>query len=196
MQNTSCEMLCWMNHKLESRFPGKISMTSDIYQMTPQMIPPYGRKWRRTKESLDESERGEWKNWLKTHIQKTNNGIQSHHFMTNRWGNNGNTDCIFLGSKVTADGDCSHEIKRRLLLGRKAMTNLDNILKSRGITNKGTYSQTYGFSSSHVWMWELGHKESWVPKNWCFWTGFGEDSCESLGQQGHQFSQPKRNLPL
>ena len=153
MQNTSCEMLCWMNLKLESRFPGKISMTSDIHQMTP----PYGRKRRGTKESLDESERGEWKNWLKTHIQKTNNGIQSHQLMANRWGNNGNTDCIFLGSKVTADGDCSHEIKRRLLLGRKAMTNLDNILKSRGITNKGTYSQTYGFSSSHVWMWELDH---------------------------------------
>ena len=49
--------------------------------------------------------------------------------MTNRWGNNGNTDCIFLGFKVTADGDCSHEIKRRLLLGRKAMTNLDSISK-------------------------------------------------------------------
>ena len=61
---------------------------------------------------------------------------------------------IFLGSKITADGDCSHEIKRRLLLGRKAMTNLDSILKSRDITwpTKGPYSQSYGFSSSHVWM--------------------------------------------
>ena len=54
--------------------------------------------------------------------------------MTNKWGNNGNRDLIFLGSKITADGDCSHEIKRRLLLGRKAMTNLGNILKSRDIT--------------------------------------------------------------
>ena len=54
--------------------------------------------------------------------------------MANRWGNNGNSDRLFLGSKITADGDCSHEIKRRLLLGRKAMTNLDNILKSRDIT--------------------------------------------------------------
>ena len=62
------------------------------------------------------------------------------------------TDFIFLGSKITADHDCSHEIQRCLLLGRKAMTNLDSILKSRGITNKGPSSQSYGFSSSHVWM--------------------------------------------
>ena len=68
-------------------------------------------------------------------------------------------DFIFLGSIITADGDCSHEIKRQLLLGRKAMTNLDNILKSRDITcqlchiaNKGLSSQSYGFFSSHVWI--------------------------------------------
>ena len=61
---------------------------------------------------------------------------------------------FFWGSKITADGDCSHEIKRRLLLGRKVMTNLDSILKSRDITlpNKGPSSQGYGFSSGHVWM--------------------------------------------
>ena len=64
------------------------------------------------------------------------------------------SDFIFLGSKITADGDCSHEIKRRLLLGRKAMTNLDSILKSRDISfaNKGLSSQGYGFSLTHVWM--------------------------------------------
>ena len=61
-------------------------------------------------------------------------------------------DFIFGGSKITADGDCSHEIKRCLLLGRKAMTNLDSILKSRDTTNKGPSSQSYGFSSGHVWM--------------------------------------------
>ena len=61
-------------------------------------------------------------------------------------------DFIFLGSKITADGDCRHEIKRCLLLGRKAMTNLDSILKSRDITDKSLSSQSYGFSSSHVWM--------------------------------------------
>ena len=80
------------------------------------------------------------------------------------------TDFIFLGSKITADGDCCHEIKRCLLLGRKAMTNLDSKLKSREITNKRVSSQSYSFSSSHVWMWELDYKESWTLKNWCFWT--------------------------
>ena len=69
------------------------------------------------------------------------------------------TDIIFLGSKITADGDCSHEIKRLLLLERKAMTNLDSILKSRDIncTNKGLSSQGYGFSNIYVWMWELDY---------------------------------------
>ena len=70
-------------------------------------------------------------------------------------------DFIFWGSKITADGDCSHEIKRRLLLGRKVMTNLDSILKSRDITlpTKICLVKAYGFSSSCVWMWELDHKE-------------------------------------
>ena len=72
---------------------------------------------------------------LKLNIQKTKiMASGSHHFMANRWGNNGNSERIFLGSKITADGDCSHEIKRRLLLGRNIMTNLDSILKSRDIT--------------------------------------------------------------
>ena len=63
------------------------------------------------------------------------------------------TDFIFLGSKITADGNCSHEIKRHLFLGRKAMTNLDSVLKIRQyFANKGPYSQSYGFFSSHVWM--------------------------------------------
>ena len=71
-------------------------------------------------------------------------------------------DFIFLGSKITTDGDCNHEIKRRLLLERKAETNLDSILKNRHyFANKGLSSQSYDFSSSHVWMWELDYKESW-----------------------------------
>ena len=80
----------------------------------------------------------------------------------------------------SGDGDCHREIKRFLLLGRKAMTKLDSILKSRDITaDKGPYSQSYGFSSSHVWMWELDHKEGWAPKNWCFWTVVLEKTLES-----------------
>ena len=63
------------------------------------------------------------------------------------------TDFIFFGSKITVGGDCSHEIKRHLVLGRKAMTNLDSIFKSRDyFANKGLSSQSYGFTSSHVWM--------------------------------------------
>ena len=92
------------------------------------------------------------------------------------------TDLIFLGSKINADGDCSHEIKRRLLLGRKVMTNLDRILKSRDITlptNKGPSSQGHGFSNGHVWMWELDYEESWMPKNLCFWTVVLEKTLES-----------------
>ena len=85
---------------------------------------------------LDESERGEWKSWLKAqHSENEDHGIWSHHFIGNRWGNSGNSVRLyFLGSKITEDGDCSHEIKRCLLLGRKVMTNLDRILKSRDIT--------------------------------------------------------------
>ena len=100
------------------------------------------------------------------------------------------TDFISLGSKITADGDCSYEIKRRLLLGRKVMTNLDSILKSRHyFVNKGPSNQSYGFSSSHVWMWELDYEESRVLKNWCFWTVvLDKDSWESLGLQGDSTS--------
>ena len=89
------------------------------------------------------------------------------------------TDFIFLGSKISADGDCSHE--RCLLLGTKAMTNLESILQSRYyFADKGPSSQRYGFSSGHVWMWELDHKESWAPKNWCFWTVVLERSNQSI----------------
>ena len=85
------------------------------------------------------------------------------------------TDFLFLGSKITADSDCSHEIKRHLLLGIKAMTNLESISKNK---DKGSYSQSYDFSSSHVWMWELGHKEGWMAKNWCFWAVMLEKTFE------------------
>ena len=88
---------------------------------------------------------------------------------------------IFWGSKIMADGDCGHETKRCLLLGRKVMTNLDNIVKSRHyFANKGLSSQSNGLASSHVWVWELDHKQSWVLKNWCFCTVVLEKTLESL----------------
>ena len=95
---------------------------------------PYGRKWR-TKEPLDESERRVLKSWLKAqHSENKDHGIQSHHFMANRETVETVTDFILGGFKITADGDCSHEVKRCLLLGRKVMTNLDSILKSKDTT--------------------------------------------------------------
>ena len=89
------------------------------------------------------------------------------------------TDFIFLGSKITADGDCSCEIKRHLLLGRKVMTNLDNILNSRDIVNKDLSSQSYLFSGSLVCMWELKYKKSWTLKNLWFWIVVLEKTLES-----------------
>ena len=97
--------------------------------------------------------RGDLKSWLKTqHLENEDHGIWSHHFMANRWEAMETVSGFILGgSKITADGDCSHEIKRFLLLGRKAMTNLDSILKRRHyFANKGPYSQIYGFSSMDV----------------------------------------------
>ena len=90
------------------------------------------------------------KTGLKQHLKNEDYGIQSHHFKANRRGKSGSfTDFIFLGSKITVDSDCSHKIKRCLLLGRKAMTNLEGVLKKQRhhFANKGPYSQSYGFSS-------------------------------------------------
>ena len=88
------------------------------------------------------------------------------------------TDFLFLGSEILADGDYSHEIRRWLLLGRKAMTDLDSVLRHYS-ANKRPYSQGYGLSSIHVQLWELDHKEGRVLKNWCFWTMALEKTLES-----------------
>ena len=88
------------------------------------------------------------------------------------------TDFIWGGSKFTADGHCSHEIKTCLLLGRKIMTNLDSILKSRDITLP-TKVRPVKAMVLHVWMWELDYKEIWVPKNWCVWSVVLEKTLES-----------------
>ena len=89
-------------------------------------------------------------------------------------------DFILGGSKIAADGDYGNEIKRPLLLGRKVMINLDrHIIKQRHyFVIKGPSSQNYGFSSSHIWMWELDYKESKVPKYWCFWPVVLEKTLE------------------
>ena len=105
------------------------------------------------------------------------------------------TDFIFCGSKITAEGDCSHDIKRRLLLGRKTVTNLDSILKSTDITlpTKVHLVKAVVFPVV-IWMWELDYKESWVPKNWCFWTVVLEKTLESpLDCKEIQPVHPKEN---
>ena len=88
---------------------------------------------------------------------------------------------ILLGSKVTADGDCSHEIKRHLLLGRKALTSRQCTEKCIEITlpTKIHVVKAMVFFSRHAWMWVLDHNEGWVPKNWCFWTVVLEKTLES-----------------
>ena len=117
---------------------------------------------------------------LKRNIQKTKIIASS---PITSWQMDGETvtDFIFLDSKINVDGYWSHEIKRCLLFGRKAMTNLDQHMKKQRhyFANKGPSSQSYAFSSSHVSVWELGHKEGWVPKNQCFWTVVLEKILES-----------------
>ena len=101
--------------------------------------------------------------------------------MAIRWGNNEYSDRLhFGGSKITADGDYSHEIKRRLLLGRKAMANLNSILKSRDITLLIKIHLVKAMVFPVVmWMRELDYKESWVLKHWCFWTVVLEKTLDS-----------------
>ena len=129
IQKTSCEMLGWMKHKLESRLPGEISITSDDTSLMAESKEELKSLLMKLKE---ESEKGS----LKLNIQKMKTMASG---PITSWQIDGETmetvtDFIFLGSKITADGDCNHEIKRHLLLGKKAMTNLDSILKSRDIT--------------------------------------------------------------
>ena len=174
MQSISCEILDWMNHMLEWRVPGERSTTSCM-----QMIPLNGRKWR-TEEPLDESGRRSGKTALKLNIQNTKIMVSSSitSWQTEKWRH---WQILFSWApKSLWIGDCSHEIKRYLLLGRKTVTNLDSILKSRdsNLLTKVCIVKAM-VSSGHVWMWELNHKEDWVPKNWCLWTVVLEKTLES-----------------
>ena len=132
-QNTSCEMLGWMKHNLESRLPGEISITSDR-----KMTPSLWQKAKKMKSLLMKVKEESEKVGLKLNIQKTK-VIKAYSPITS-WQIDGKTmetvrgGFTVLGAKITAVGDCSHEIKRHLLLGKKAMINLDSVLKSRDIT--------------------------------------------------------------
>ena len=115
--------------------------------------------------------------------------------MANRWGNNGNWHTLFLGSKITASGECSHEIKTLTPWKETYDQPRQHIKKQRHyFANKGPSSQGYSFSNSHVWMWKLDYKEIWVPKNWCFWTVVLEKTLKSpLNWKVIQPVHPKRN---
>ena len=118
--------------------------------------------------------------------------------MANRWRNNGNSDRVYFwgGSKITAVGDWSHETKRRLLLGRKVVTNLDSIIKTRHITlpTKVHLVKAMVFPVVVYGCWELDYKESWAPKNWCFRTEVLEKTLESpLDCKEIQSVHPKGN---
>ena len=142
---------------------------------------PYGRKWRGTKEPLDEEESE--KVGLKLNIQKTK--IMASGPITS-WQIDEETvsDFILGGSKIPAYCDCSHEIKRHLLLGRKVMTNLDSILKSRDILPTKVHLVKAMVFPVVTYGCERDYKEGWAPKNWCFWTVVLEKTWESLGLQG------------
>ena len=126
-----CLFNLYAEHKLELSLPGEISITSDM-----QITPPYGGKRRGIASLLMKVKEESEKAGLKLNIQKTKIRVSS--LITSQQINGETmetvTGFIFLGSKITADGDCCLEVKRRLLLGRKVMTNLDNILKYRDIT--------------------------------------------------------------
>ena len=181
--------------QLESRFLGEISITSNM-----QMTPRYGKKRRRTKEPFDDSERAEWKAGLKLNIQKTKIMASS---PISSWQIDGETmeivgDFIFLGPKITAMMTAAMKLWNEKTFDplRKAMTNPDSIIKKQShyFANKSPSSQSYGFSSSRVWMWELDHKESWALKNWCFWTVVLEKALESpLDYKEIKPVHPKRN---
>ena len=194
MQNTSCETPGWMKHKLESRLPGEISITSDMEMTLPlwQKAKNWRASWwkwkRRVKKLTYSSTFRKLRSW---HLVPSLHGK----YMGKQWKQ---WQTILRGSKIIVDGGCSHEIKRHLLLGRKVTTNLDNILKSRDITlpTKVCLVKAMVFSCGHVWMWELDYKESWAPKNWCFWNLVLEKTLESpldckviqpLHPKGNQF---------
>ena len=166
MQSTTCKMLGWINHKLESRLPGEISANSDMQMMA--YLPSNSRKQRGTKEPLDEDERGEWKSWLKTWRSKNeDHDIQSHLFMAHRRRINGSSDRFYF---LEPPNHCSWWLqpwnKKTVAAWKESYDEpRQDVKKQRyNCADKGPYSQSYGFSSSHVQIWELDHKEVWVQR--------------------------------
>ena len=134
------------------------------------------------KSLLMKVKKGEWKSWLNTqHSKNEDHGIRFHHFMTNRWQNNGNSERLFSWApKSLWTVIAAMKLKYACSLEEKQWQTRQHIKKQRHyFSYKGLYSQSCGFSNSHVWMWELDHKDDWVPKNWRFRTVVLEKTLES-----------------
>ena len=188
MQSTSWEMLGWMKHKLESRLPGETSITSDM-----QVTPPVWQKANRLFILMKVQEESE-KAGLKVNIPKTK-------IMTSgpdaSWQIDGETmetvtDFFSWAPKSLQMVAAAMKLKKTLAPWKKSYDQRRQCIKKQRhyFSDKGPSSQSYGFSSSHVWMWELDRKEGWALKNWCFLNcAVGEDSWDSLGLQGDPTSQ-------
>ena len=162
--------------------------------MTPLL---WEKIWRGTKESLDEGER-EWKSWGKIqHSENEDNGIWFHHFMANRCGNNGNSDRLyFLGLQNHFRWWLQPWNLKTLAPWKKSYAKPRQSIKKQNhyFTDKVCLVKVMFFSSGHVWMCELDHKESLAPKSWCFWTVLLEKILESLlDSKEIKPVNPKRN---
>ena len=174
-----------MKHKLELRLPGEISITSNM-----QMIPPYGR---RTKSFLMKVKEQSEKVGLKFNVQKTK--IMASGPITS-WQIDGETmnseRLYFWGLQNHCSWWLQPWNQKMLAPWKKSHDQPRHYIKKQRhyLADKGPSSQSYGFSSSHVWMWNLDHKEGWALKNWCFLNcGVAENSWESLGLQRNETSQ-------
>ena len=184
-----------MKYKLESRLSG------EIYQpKTFRWSYPNDKKWRGTKEPIDKVKRGVKKLIFFTQgSENKDHGILSHHFMANRWGNNGNSDRLyFLGLQNHCRWWLQPWNLKTLVLWKKSYDKPRQCVKKQRhhFANKGLYCQSYGFSSSHVQMWELDHKEGRVLKKWSFQTVVLEKILESpLDCKKIKPVNPKGNQP-
>ena len=151
MQSTSCKMLGWMKHRLESSFQGEISITLDM-----QMTSPLWQKAKKEIKSLLMKVKEESESWLKTqHSKNKDHGIWSHHFMANKRGNNGNRDRPFWGApKSLQMVTAATKLKDVCSLGKKSYDQPRQCIKKQRhyFANKDQSGQNYSFSNSHVWM--------------------------------------------
>ena len=168
MQSISCKMQSWMNHKLELKLLGEIAKPQ-----IPRWHHPSGGKQRGTKEPLDEDERGEWKSWLKTQHSKTkimaSGPITSWQIEGEKWKR---WQILFSWPPKSLRTVTSAKKLKDACPWKETYNKPRQCIKKQRhyFANKSPSSQSYGFSSSRVWMWELDHKDGWAPKNWCFWT--------------------------